>query len=202
MTYKDIIHKTAIYVKDYMENLNDISHDYNHIILVVKLAIKLAKIEGIHKYRDLFHITMGALLHDVSDSKYSNEIQSIVIRKYLRRFKDLKTYDKTEIIRLASNISLSKENDNNRRMTKRNKKLFIIQDADRINSLGAIGVMRYVSYNVINSDKPSFDEIIANMKKRTLKIQMYIKTTSGKKMASEHLKFIYKFIKNYEEFLK
>ncbi len=202
MTYKDIIHKTAIYVKDYMENLNDISHDYNHIILVVKLAIKMAKIEGIHKYRDLFHITMGALLHDVSDSKYSNEIQSIVIRKYLRRFKDLKTYDKMEIIRLASNISLSKENDNNRRMTKRNKKLFIIQDADRINSLGAIGVMRYISYNVINSDKPSFDEIIANMKKRTLKIQMYIKTTSGKKMASEHLKFIYKFIKNYEEFLK
>jgi len=202
MTYKDIIYKTEIYVKNYMESLNDISHDYNHIILVVKLANKLAKMEGIHKYRDLFHITMGALLHDVSDSKYSNEIQSIVIRKYLKRFKDLKTYDKIEIIRLASNISLSKDNDNNRRMTKRNKKLFIIQDADRINSLGAIGVMRYISYNINNSHKPSFDEIISNMKKRTLKIQMYIKTTSGKKMAIKHLKFIYKFINNYEEFLK
>ena len=87
-------------------------------------------------------------------------------------------------------------------MTKRNKKLFIIQDADRINSLGAIGVMRYISYNINNSHKPSFDEIISNMKKRTLKIQMYIKTTSGKKMAIKHLKFIYKFINNYEEFLK
>ena len=37
-------------------------------------------------------------------------------------------------------------------MKKRNLKLFIIQDADRINSLGAIGIMRYISYN-INSKK-------------------------------------------------
>jgi len=61
MTYKDIIHKTEIFVKNYMDNLNDISHDYNHIILVVKLAKKLAKMEGIYKQRDLFHIIMGAL---------------------------------------------------------------------------------------------------------------------------------------------
>ena len=41
MTYKDIIHQTEIFVKNYMDSLDDISHDYNHIILVVKLAKKL-----------------------------------------------------------------------------------------------------------------------------------------------------------------
>ncbi len=203
MTYKDIIHKTEMFVKDYMDSLDDISHDYNHIILVVKLAKKLAKMEGLYKQRDLFHIIMGALLHDVGDSKYSNKKQSTIISKYLRRYGCLKTYDKLEIIRLASNTSLSKETDDyNRKFTKRNLKLFIIQDADRINSLGAVGVMRYVSFNIINHDQPSFDEIIRNMKKRTLRIQRYLKTSSGTKIASEHLKFIFNFIDNYKGFLK
>lgn len=202
MTYKDIIHKTEIFVKDYMDGLNDISHDYNHIVLVVTLAKKLAKMEGIYKQRDLFHIIMGALLHDVGDSKYSNENQSFIIHKYLKRFKYLKTYDKMEIIRLASNISLSKERDNlSQKFSKRNLKLFIIQDADRINSLGAIGVMRYVSFNIINSDKPSFDEIINTMEKRTLKIKRYLKTSSGRKIAAKQLKFIFDFIHNYKGFL-
>jgi len=202
MTYKDIIHKTEIFVKDYMDNLNDISHDYNHIILVVKLAKKLANLEGIYKTRDLFHIIMGALLHDVGDSKYSNEKQSSVIQRYLVRFKHLKPYDKSEIVRLASNISLSKDNNDNLncRITKRNLKLFIIQDADRINSLGAIGAMRYISFNVINNKEPSFDEIIANMEKRTMKIKRCLKTSSGNRIASKNLKFIFTFIDNYKEF--
>lgn len=146
---------------------------------------------------------MGALLHDVGDSKYSNEKQSTIINKYLKRYRCLRTYDKSEIIRLASNTSLSKETDDlNRKFTKRNIKLFIIQDADRINSLGAVGVMRYVSFNIINHDQPSFDEIIRNMKKRTLKIQRYLKTASGTKIAYKHLKFIFDFIDNYKGFLK
>lgn len=203
MSYKEIIRKTEIYVRDYMNSLDDISHDYNHITLVVKLAIKLAKMEGIYNKRDLFHIIMGALLHDVGDSKYTNEKQTTVIHGYLKKFRYLKTYDRYEIIRLASNISLSKENNNySRKFTKRNLKLFIIQDADRINSLGAIGVMRYVSFNIINNDEPSFHEIIRNMEKRTLKIQRFLKTSSGIKIASKHLKFIFHFISNYNEFLK
>jgi uncharacterized protein len=203
MTYKDIIHKTEIFVREYMNNLHDISHDYNHISLVVKLALKLAKLEGIYKQRDLFHIIMGALLHDVGDSKYSNEKQSSIIQRYLKKFRYLRTYDKIEIVRLASNVSLSKERDNfNRKFTKRNLKLFIIQDADRINSLGAIGVMRYISFNIINSDKPSFDEIITNMKKRTIKIKRYLKTSAGSRIANKHMKFIFDFIDNYQEFLK
>jgi len=203
MTYKDIIHKTEIFVREYMNSLHDISHDYNHICLVVKLALKIAKLEGIYKQRDLFHIIMGALLHDVGDSKYSNEKQTSIIHRYLKKFRYLRTYDKIEIVRLASNVSLSKETDDfNGKFTKRNLKLFIIQDADRINSLGAIGTMRYISFNILNHKEPSFDEIIGNMKKRTIKIKKYLKTSTGSKIASKHLKFIFDFIDNYDGFLK
>jgi len=198
MTYLTIINNTKLFIQNYMNNLNDISHDYNHIKLVVSLAISLAKKEGIYKQRDLFHIIMGALLHDYGDSKYSNEDQELLIKNYLKRFKGLKEYDKREIIRIASNTSLSKEKDNNdNKNGKRNLKLYIIQDADRINSLGSIGIMRYISFNIINKKETSFDEIIITMEKRTLKIKRFLKTESGIKIANKNLKLIKNFIENY-----
>jgi len=190
-----------------MNNLNDISHDYNHVILVTNLAIKIAKKEGIYKQRDLFHIIMGALLHDYGDSKYSNELQEKLIKDYLQRFKYLKRYDKSEIIRLASNISLSKEiinkdNKDNFKINKKQLKLFIIQDADRINSLGAIGIMRYITYNINSKKESSFNDIIINIKNRTSKIKKFIKTNTGFKIASSNnnFKLINDFILNYNNF--
>ena len=90
MTYCNIIDITKKFVKNYMDNLNDVSHDYLHILLVIKYAKQIAKKEGIKKTRDLFHIIMGALLHDIGDSKYTNENQEEVIKNFLERFKNLK----------------------------------------------------------------------------------------------------------------
>lgn len=207
MTYKTIINKTKVFIENYMNSLNDISHDFNHIKLVVNLALKIAKKEGLTKQRDIFHITMGSLLHDYGDSKYSNESQEVMIKDYLKQFKKLKIYDKNEITRLASNISLSKDiftnNKNyNYNKHKRQLKLFIIQDADRINSLGAIGIMRYITFNINNYEKPSFDEIVKNMNNRTIKIKKFIRTKTGLQIANSNnnFKLIKDFIENYEKF--
>ena len=201
MTYCNIIDITKKFVKNYMDNLNDVSHDYLHILLVIKYAKQIAKKEGIKKTRDLFHIIMGALLHDIGDSKYTNENQEEVIKNFLERFKNLKRYDKQEIIRISSNVSLSKEKRFKIKNTKRNLKLYIVQDADRINSLGSIGIMRYISYNCNNKKKPSFKEIIMNMKKRTNKIKKFIKTNSGKEIAKNNYKIIDDFINSYKNFI-
>jgi uncharacterized protein len=178
-----------------MTDLHDISHDYNHINLVVKVARQIAKKEGIKKERDLFHIIMGALLHDIGDSKYTNIKQSIVINNYLKRFCHLSNYDKREIIKISANVSLSK--DINVNYNKKKLKLYIVQDADRINSLGSIGIMRYIAYNINNSDKPSFNEIITNMTKRTNKIKSFLKTKTGKQLAKKQFKLVSYFINNY-----
>jgi len=202
-----IISKTRRFIKNYMEKLNDISHDYSHINHVVKLSMDIAKKEGIKNKQELFYIKMGALLHDYEDSKYSDNCQSKMINEYLKKYEELTSYDRLEIVKIASNISLSKEDnhediqeDYNEDDYKIDIKLNIVKDADRINSLGSIGIMRYISFNIINSSKPSFEEIISNMKKRTMKIKKFIKTPTGKKMAKKHLKLIEKFIKNYELF--
>lgn len=193
-----IITKTRRFIKKYMENLNDISHDYSHINHVVRYSLKIAKKEGIKDKKELFYIKIGALLHDYEDSKYSDKCQAEMINEYLKKHKELTSYDRLEIVKIASNISLSKEtNDDNDR---REIKLDIVKDADRINSLGSVGIMRYISYNINNNEKPSFDEIINNMKKRTDKIRKLLKTRTGKKMAKKHLKLIDTFISNYEYF--
>lgn len=190
-----ILKKTKEFVKRYMNNLNDISHDYKHIRLVVKFSSKIAKKEGIDDINDLFKIRMGALLHDIGDHKYTNKNQKLIILNLLNKFKKLRKDDKNEIIEIASNVSLSKEDN------RIDKKLDIVKDADRINSLGAIGILRYISYNMINSDKPSFKQMIKNLKTRTKKIRKNLKTVSGKKVAKKHFKIISKFLKNYKKFI-
>jgi len=195
--FQNIIIKTRKYVKKYMNNLNDISHDYNNINLVINLALKIAKKEKIFNNNDLFHIKMGALLHDIGDSKYSKENQSKIINNYLNKIKGLNIYHKKEIIKISSNISLSK--DKEEKYDKNKIKLYIVQDADRINSLGSIGIMRYISYNIINSKKPSFYEIINNIKSRTMKIKRLLRTKTGKNIAKTHLRLIANFINNYKK---
>jgi uncharacterized protein len=190
-----ILKKTKKFVKKYMNKINDISHDYNHIKLVIKYSLKIAKKEGVNDINELFIIKMAALLHDIGDHKYTNKNQKKIINKLLNKFGKLRKDDKKEIIEIASNVSLSKEDN------RKNKKLDIVKDADRINSLGAIGILRYATYNVKNSEKPSFKEIISNLTNRTEKIKMNIKTTTGKKIAKKQLKIISKFLKNYKKFI-
>jgi len=190
-----ILKETRKYVKKYMNDLDDISHDYNHIKLVVKYSYKIAKMEGICDSRSLFQIKMGALLHDIGDHKYSNENQKDILKKYLKNYKKIDKKDKKEIIEIASNVSLSKEDE---RIG--NIKLDIVKDADRINSLGAIGIMRYISYNIKNSEEPCFNEIIMNIRERTKKIKKYLKTKSGKDISKRHLRLISIFLNNYKDF--
>lgn len=191
---KYILKKTKKFVKKYMNNLKDVSHDYKHIKLVVKFSSKIAKKEGIKTSKELFQIKMGALLHDIGDHKYTNEKQDKILKKFLNKFKKLGKNDKKDIIEIATNVSLSKEDNRN------NYKLDIVKDADRINSLGSIGIMRYISYNIINSDKPSFDEIIINIRDRTKRIRRYLKTSSGRKLSKKHLSLISLFLNNYKDF--
>ena len=189
-----ILKETKRFVKKYMNNLDDISHDYKHIKLVVKFSSKIAKKEGIYKSRDLFQIKMGALLHDIGDHKYTNENQENILNEFLNKFDKLRKTDKKEIIEIASNVSLSKEDERS------NYKLDIVKDADRINSLGSIGIMRYIAYNVKNSEEPSFDEIVNNIRDRTKRIRQYLKTSSGRKISRKHKRLITLFLNNYKDF--
>ena len=67
MNKKEIINNTIIFVKETLKNAEG-GHDWFHTHRVLKNSLLIAKNEGVDK----FVVGLGALLHDIADSKFHN----------------------------------------------------------------------------------------------------------------------------------
>lgn len=173
----------------------DESHNYKHALRVKKLALKIAKKEKLDEISK-FKIKIASLCHDIGDNKYTNNEneQRNVLFKF---FKNKLSYEMIEeIISITTYTSLSKEIANYDKIDNTNKILKCVQDADRIESLGSMGISRYFIYG-IRKKNSSLDEIINNIKNRSKLIMKHIKTKYGKKLAKRKYKIIKRFLKDY-----
>ena len=194
MNYLNIIKETEKFVKNYMKSYDE-SHDYNHVIRVKKLALKIAKKEKLDEISK-FKIIIASLCHDIGDNKYTDDTneQRRVLFNFFKDKLDNKIIE--EIIYVCTYTSLSKEMANYDKIDNTNKILKCVQDADRIESLGSMGISRYFIYG-IRKKNSNLDEIINNIKNRTKLIMRHIKTGYGIKKAKRKYKIIKKFIKDY-----
>ena len=137
---KEIIEKTLKFVKEELKNAEG-GHDWWHIYRVWKLALRIGEEEN----ADLFTVQLGALLHDIADSKFNDgdeEIGPQLARTFLLEMNvGSNTIDHVDSI--IRNISFHK--------TFEEKKfnsieLQVIQDADRLDAIGAIGIARAFNY--------------------------------------------------------
>ena len=76
------------------------------------------------------------------------------------------------------------------------KQLNCIRDADRLESLGALGISRYFTYGIINN-KSNIDDVIKNIEHRTSILLNHIKTDMGKKISAKKYIIIKSFIDDY-----
>ena len=132
MDYNKIISETEEWVKEIMKDY-DCSHNFQHILRVKEMAIKIAKKEKLN-YDDTFIVILGALTHDIADAKYCSIIneQKNLINNF---FKNKIPEDIIkEVSYIACNTSLSKEVANIDKIDNNNIKLKCVQDADRIDS--------------------------------------------------------------------
>jgi len=187
-----VIKITEEYVEKYMAKY-DISHDYKHVIRVKNMATTIAISEDLLT-DDIFVIQLGALMHDIADHKYCNEIftQENIIRNFYEKILTKDVVD--EVVKIACNTSLSKEYNNENPIIC--KKLYCVQDADRLDSLGSIGISRYFAYGLVKNTS-SIDDIIKNLKFRTNILIKYIKTAYGKAQAEKKQAIISSFIEDY-----
>jgi uncharacterized protein len=197
----EIIILTEDFAKDYMKNYDD-SHSFEHAMRVKNMATTLAISENLSE-EQIFIIQLAALTHDINDSKYSNnneDTQENILRTFFNNLID--DCDKLEnIIRIACNVSLSVELANTNNDTKpsssyKSIELDCVRDADRIDSLGAIGISRYFTFGIVKKQS-NISNIIENIENRTNILMNNINTDMGKKISREKYRIIRMFIEDY-----
>jgi uncharacterized protein len=134
--HKEIIDRAAAYVREKFENEYS-GHDWFHTLRVFKTATRIAEAEG----ADLVTVQLAALLHDVDDRKLSPETYED--KANAREFLSENNVDAGRIegiCRIIGEISFA---ENRVPSTLEGK---CVQDADRLDAIGAIGIARAFAY--------------------------------------------------------
>ncbi len=134
---KRIISETEKYVRQAMGKDRS-GHDWWHIYRVRNLALKISELEG----GDPFLIEMAALLHDLDDWKLGSDGNFSRTKKWLEALKLPKEtiFLLTEIISQVSYKGAGVET------IPSSLEAQIVQDADRLDAIGAIGIARTFAY--------------------------------------------------------
>ncbi|WP_295178501.1 HD domain-containing protein [uncultured Christiangramia sp.] len=166
MTNKDlIIENTIQFVKDTLKNAEG-GHDWFHIERVLNNAKLIAKTEEAND----FIIQLGALLHDIADSKFHNGDEAVgpkVATEFLQS-QQVNADVIEHVVKIIQNISFK---GGNVEQQFHSTELDIVQDADRLDALGAIGIARTFNYGGFKG-RPLYDPEIApklNMTKEEYK---------------------------------
>lgn len=204
-----IIDKTILFVKKQLQDAEG-GHDWFHIERVYKNAMQIA----VDETCDLTVVKLGALLHDIADSKFhqgDEEIGAKTARIFLES-ENVSEEIMEHVIQIIKNISFQ---GGNFEKTFSSKELEIVQDADRLDALGAIGIARTFNYGGFKN-RAIYNPNIApklNMSKEEYKISdaptlnhFYEKllllkdqmnTETGKKLAQERHRFMETFLSQF-----
>ncbi|MBX8936708.1 HD domain-containing protein [Enterococcus gilvus] len=185
-------------------------HDFYHVERVAKIAAKLAEQEGV---TDTLIIETASYLHDVIDDKVvvdvDNEKESL--KKFLKEL-DFSADNIQEIFEIIENISFSQEIEKGKaNLTIAGK---IVQDADRIDALGAIGILRTAYYGG-HTQSPLYDPniqpqefkskqdyrkkstVINHFYEKLFKLPATMNTQAGKMEAQRRKAFMENFLETF-----
>jgi len=205
-----LIEATINFVKTELKNAEG-GHDWFHIERVYKNSLLIAK----HEKVDITVVSLAALLHDIADSKFHSGDETIgprVASEFL-----LKHNVDSEIIehvtQIIENMSFKNSFDLNPSFT--SKEMEVVQDADRLDAIGAIGIARCFNYGGFK-DRPLYNPEIKpnlNMTKaeykaaetptinhfyeKLLLLKDQMNTKTGKRIALERHRYMEGFLKQF-----
>ncbi len=138
MSNAELIGKTKEYVKELLAGENT-GHDYTHTLRVYETACLLARQEA----ADMTTVALAALLHDVDDRKISEETSAGLERASVFLEKNGCSREETgRILTIIREVSFAGK-DSVRPSTVEG---MCVQDADRLDALGAVGIARAFAY--------------------------------------------------------
>jgi len=135
-----LIENTVAFVKQQLEGAEG-GHDWFHIERVWKNALLISQGEDCN----LEVVQLGALLHDIADSKFHNGDETVG-PKTARKFLESQNADEETILHVIAIIENISFKGGNFERQFSSKELDIVQDADRLDAIGAIGIARCFNY--------------------------------------------------------
>jgi uncharacterized protein len=209
MTSEKTINNTIAFVKNQLADAEG-GHDWFHIERVYKNALLISKNETV----DTFIVELGALLHDIADSKFHNGDETVgpkLAREFLfKQNVDSKVIE--HVINIIENISFKGGNEAQKF---RSPELDVVQDADRLDAIGAIGIARCFNYGgfknrgLYNPEiKPNLNMSKAEYKtssaptinhfyEKLLLLKDKMNTETGKKIALARHQFMEQYLKQF-----
>lgn len=207
MDQKEVISKTVAYVKETLQG-DEGGHDWWHVYRVWKLSQKIAQTEDV----DINVVELGALLHDIADSKFHNGDEELGPKKARNFLLSLNVNENIiNGIELIIRRSSFKENYNGEKSIE----FKIIQDADKLDSLGAIGIARVFNFggyfnrrihdpNIqpnLNLSKEEYikreSTSINHFYEKLLNLKDLMNTKKGKELALKRHKFMEDYLNQF-----
>jgi uncharacterized protein len=206
---EDLIKKTITFVKEKLHDAEG-GHDWFHIERVYKNSILIAKEENC----DELIVQLGALLHDIADSKFHDGDESVG-PKVAREFLESQNVSEEIIIHVVNIIENISFKGGNFEKKFSSKELEIVQDADRLDALGAIGIARTFNYGGFKNRPLYNPEILPNLNmnkeeyknqvaptlnhfyEKLLLLKDKMNTETGKKIAQERHQFMEVFLEQF-----
>ncbi len=204
-----LIEKTIAFVKTELANAEG-GHDWFHIERVYNNALLIAQTETVNTTV----VCISALLHDIADSKFYNGDETVGPRK-ASVFLENQQVDKKTILHVVAIIENISFKGGNKQQTFYSKELEVVQDADRLDAMGAIGIARAFNYGGYKNRKlydPSIEPnltmtpeeykqstapTINHFYEKLLLLKDKMNTPTGKKIAIERHRFMEDFLSQF-----
>jgi uncharacterized protein len=204
-----LIENTFLFVKQKLQNA-EAGHDWYHVERVYKNAILIASKEEC----DMEIVKLGALLHDIADSKFHNGDETIGPRIAKEFLETQNTSAETiyHVVNIIENISFKGGNFEKKFSS---KELDIVQDADRLDAIGAIGIARTFNYGGFKNRPLYLPHVAPNLQmtkeeyknneaptlnhfyEKLLLLKDKMNTETGKKIAAQRHLFMESFLAQF-----
>lgn len=205
----ELIDHTIVFVKQTLKNAEG-GHDWFHIQRVYNNAIKIAQGENVN----VVIVALGALLHDIADSKFFNGDETVgpkMASEFLMS-QDCDSAIIEHVVQIIKNISFK---GGNQKQSFSSPELDVVQDADRLDALGAIGIARTFNYGGFKNRalydpevepqlemtpkqyKASTAPTINHFYEKLLLLKDRMNTKTGKAMAQERHNYMEDFLKQF-----
>lgn len=211
MKDENVIQETIAFVKKTLDGAEG-GHDWFHIERVYKNSLLIAKEEKV----DMLIVSLGALLHDIADAKFYNGDESIgpKIASDFLHSKKVTPEVIHQVVKIIENISF-KSSLETKKERFNSLELQVVQDADRLDAIGAIGIARTFNYGgfknraLYNPDIPpnlnmtkeeykkSNAPTINHFYEKLLLLKDKMNTSSGKKIAEQRHSFMLQFLSQF-----